>query len=40
VMDPIAVQRMTREHLSGQADHRRSLWAVLAFLAWWREAKP
>jgi len=40
VMDPIAVQRMTHEHLSGQADHRRSLWAVLAFLAWWREAKP
>ena len=40
VMDPIAVQRMTHEHLTGQADHRRSLWAVLAFLAWWREAKP
>jgi len=39
VMDPIAVQRMTHEHLSGQADHRRSLWAVLAFLAWWRDAK-
>jgi hypothetical protein len=30
---------MTQEHLTQKADHRRSLWSVLAFLAWWREAK-
>jgi asparagine synthase (glutamine-hydrolysing) len=39
ILDPAAVQKMTREHLTRQADHRRSLWSVLAFLAWWREAK-
>ena len=39
VLDPAAVRRMTEEHLNRRADHRRSLWSVLAFLAWWREAK-
>jgi asparagine synthase (glutamine-hydrolysing) len=39
VLDPVAVRRMTEEHLNRRADHRRSLWSVLAFLAWWREAK-
>ena len=39
ILDPAAVRKMTQEHLSRQADHRRSLWAVLAFLAWWREAR-
>jgi len=39
ILDPAAVRKMTQEHLSHQADHRRSLWAVLAFLAWWREAR-
>ena len=39
ILDPAAVQKMTQEHLTRQADHRRSLWAVLAFLAWWREAR-
>ena len=34
ILDPAAVQKMTQEHLTRQADHRRSLWAVLAFLAW------
>ncbi|NCW28156.1 MAG: hypothetical protein EBV83_07700 [Verrucomicrobia bacterium] len=38
VLDPAAVGRMTEEHLNQRADHRRSLWSVLAFLAWWREA--
>ncbi|HBZ84978.1 MAG TPA: asparagine synthetase B, partial [Verrucomicrobia subdivision 6 bacterium] len=40
ILDPAAVRTMTQQHLSRQADHRRSLWSVLAFLAWWREAKP
>ena len=35
ILDPAAVRRMTEEHLSGQSDHRRSLWAVLSLLAWW-----
>ena len=39
ILDPATVHRMTQEHLSHKADHRRSLWSVLAFLAWWREAK-
>jgi asparagine synthase (glutamine-hydrolysing) len=39
VLDPVAVRRMTEEHLNRRADHRRSLWSVLAFLAWWKEAK-
>jgi len=39
ILDPRAMRRMTEEHLSGQSDHRRSLWAVLAFLAWWKEAR-
>jgi asparagine synthase (glutamine-hydrolysing) len=39
ILDPAAVRKMTQQHLSRQADHRRSLWSVLAFLAWWREAK-
>ena len=39
VLDSAAVRRMTEEHLDRRADHRRSLWSVLAFLAWWREAK-
>ena len=39
VLDPAAVRRMTDEHLHRRSDHRRSLWSVLAFLAWWREAK-
>jgi len=30
---------MTEEHLNRRADHRRSLWSVLAFLAWWKEAR-
>jgi len=40
VLDPVAVRRMTEEHLRGQSDHRRSLWAVLSFLAWWKENRP
>ena len=39
VLDPVAVRRMTEEHLRGQSDHRRSLWAVLSFLAWWQTAR-
>lgn len=39
ILDPRAVRRMTEEHLAGHSDHRRSLWAVLAFLAWWKEAR-
>jgi asparagine synthase (glutamine-hydrolysing) len=39
ILDPAAVRKMTQEHLTQKADHRRSLWSVLAFLAWWREAK-
>ena len=39
VLDATAVRRMTEEHLNRRADHRRSLWSVLAFLAWWREAR-
>jgi asparagine synthase (glutamine-hydrolysing) len=40
ILDPAAVRRMTEEHLSGQSDHRRSLWAVLSLLAWWQSARP
>jgi asparagine synthase (glutamine-hydrolysing) len=40
ILDPTAVRRMTEEHLSGQSDHRRSLWAVLSLLAWWQSARP
>ena len=39
VLDPVAVRRMTDEHLHHRADHRRSLWSVLAFLAWWKESR-
>ena len=39
VLDATAVRRMTEEHLNRRADHRRSLWSVLAFLAWWKEAR-
>ena len=39
ILDPAAVRRMTEEHLTGQSDHRRSLWAVLSFLAWWETAR-
>ena len=39
VLDAKFVRQMTEEHLQRRADHRRSLWSVLAFLAWWREAK-
>ena len=40
ILDPGTVRRMTEEHLNGQSDHRRSLWSVLAFLAWWQSARP
>jgi len=39
ILDPAAVRRMTEEHLSGQSDHRRSLWAVLSLLAWWQTSR-
>ncbi len=39
LFDPRAVEEMMREHVEGRVNHRKPLWAILAFRAWeqrWR----
>lgn len=33
--DPAVVRRVTLEHLSGVADHRRRLWSLVVLSRWW-----
>lgn len=36
LFEPVAVERLIKEHLDGVRDHRKSLWTLLMF-EWWRE---
>jgi len=37
LFQPAAVQRLLREHQSGQFDHARKIWLLLTFAAWHRQ---
>lgn len=39
-IDIPALERLYAEHISGQADHARLLYAVTAFAIWWRDTLP
>lgn len=34
LLDPVAVDRLVKEHLSGHSDHRKELWSLLCLEAW------
>jgi asparagine synthase (glutamine-hydrolysing) len=36
ILNPPFIRRLLEEHWSGNADHRKALWAVLCF-QWWRD---
>lgn len=35
LFDPVAVDRLVKEHLDGRHDHRKLLWTLLMFEGWW-----
>lgn len=34
LLDPVTVERMVRDHLSGRRDHRKEIWSALCVEAW------
>ncbi|MBI4510287.1 MAG: asparagine synthase (glutamine-hydrolyzing) [Deltaproteobacteria bacterium] len=36
LFSPQPVRRLVDEHVSGQADHRKPLWTLIAFQRWWQ----
>lgn len=34
LLDPVAVERIVRDHLSGRRDHRKEIWSALCVEAW------
>ena len=38
-LDSVVARRLVEEHLSARRDHRRIVWALLAFQCWWLETQ-